>query len=156
MPASWCRQGGRASGTGHRTVIPLSLGSTTIRPVEDAKISFIREPVAISTTSCPRMSVKCIARDVGLAPPPMNRPVIVQCERGSPLRVGENAQHCQTNGQCPSSHECKVDHGVCCPSKHKFLYFSQRCASGRWGMTRAETGRRLFHVLEACKLPEGS
>ncbi|KIH45325.1 Kunitz/Bovine pancreatic trypsin inhibitor domain protein, partial [Ancylostoma duodenale] len=40
-----------------------------------------------------------------------------QCERGIPLRVGEEAQRCQTNGQCPSSYECRVDQGVCCPRK---------------------------------------
>ncbi|EYB98153.1 hypothetical protein Y032_0134g1882 [Ancylostoma ceylanicum] len=41
----------------------------------------------------------------------------LQCERGVPLRVGEEAQRCQTNGQCPSSYECRVDQGVCCPRK---------------------------------------
>ncbi|KAK6742663.1 hypothetical protein RB195_010116 [Necator americanus] len=41
----------------------------------------------------------------------------LQCERGSPLRIGEEAQRCQHNGQCPSSHECRVDQGVCCPRK---------------------------------------
>ena len=42
---------------------------------------------------------------------------LVQCERGSPLRIGEEAQRCQSNAQCPSSHECKADQGVCCPRK---------------------------------------
>ena len=41
----------------------------------------------------------------------------MQCERGSPLRIGEEAQRCQSNAQCPSSHECKADQGVCCPRK---------------------------------------
>ncbi|PIC39169.1 hypothetical protein B9Z55_010940 [Caenorhabditis nigoni] len=41
----------------------------------------------------------------------------LQCERGSPLRIGEEAQRCQNNAQCPSSHECKADQGVCCPRK---------------------------------------
>ncbi|CAD6185822.1 unnamed protein product [Caenorhabditis auriculariae] len=41
----------------------------------------------------------------------------LQCERGSPLRIGEESQRCQNNAQCPSSHECKADQGVCCPRK---------------------------------------
>ncbi|VDK47292.1 unnamed protein product, partial [Cylicostephanus goldi] len=41
----------------------------------------------------------------------------LQCERGTPLRVGEEAQRCQHNGHCPSSYECRVDQGVCCPRK---------------------------------------
>ncbi|KAK6039369.1 Kunitz/Bovine pancreatic trypsin inhibitor domain protein [Cooperia oncophora] len=47
----------------------------------------------------------------------MFRTVSVQCERGSPLRIGEESQRCQANNQCPMSHECRVDQGVCCPRK---------------------------------------
>uniref|UniRef100_A0A914UJW3 BPTI/Kunitz inhibitor domain-containing protein n=1 Tax=Plectus sambesii TaxID=2011161 RepID=A0A914UJW3_9BILA len=41
----------------------------------------------------------------------------LQCERGSPLRIGEDPQRCTTNSDCPTSHECKTDQGVCCPRK---------------------------------------
>ncbi|VDP08184.1 unnamed protein product [Heligmosomoides polygyrus] len=41
----------------------------------------------------------------------------LQCERGSPLRIGEEPQRCQTSNQCPSSYECRADQGVCCPRK---------------------------------------
>ncbi|CAJ0580849.1 unnamed protein product, partial [Mesorhabditis spiculigera] len=41
----------------------------------------------------------------------------LQCERGTPLRVGEDAQRCHAQAQCPSSHECKMEQGVCCPRK---------------------------------------
>uniref|UniRef100_A0AC34GWY3 BPTI/Kunitz inhibitor domain-containing protein n=1 Tax=Panagrolaimus sp. ES5 TaxID=591445 RepID=A0AC34GWY3_9BILA len=39
----------------------------------------------------------------------------LQCDRGNPLRIGELTQNCQSNADCPSSHECKIDQGVCCP-----------------------------------------
>lgn len=48
---------------------------------------------------------------------------LVQCERGSPLRVGEEAQRCHSQMQCPSSHECKMEQGVCCPRK-RILFFN--------------------------------
>ncbi|KAK0420841.1 hypothetical protein QR680_014918 [Steinernema hermaphroditum] len=41
----------------------------------------------------------------------------LQCDRGTPLRIGEDSQRCQSNAGCPSSHECKTDQGVCCPRK---------------------------------------
>uniref|UniRef100_A0A914YYM5 BPTI/Kunitz inhibitor domain-containing protein n=1 Tax=Panagrolaimus superbus TaxID=310955 RepID=A0A914YYM5_9BILA len=41
----------------------------------------------------------------------------LQCDRGTPLKIGEESQRCQSNSQCPSSHECKADQGVCCPRK---------------------------------------
>ncbi|PAV55962.1 hypothetical protein WR25_14492 isoform B [Diploscapter pachys] len=39
----------------------------------------------------------------------------LQCDRGNPLRIGDVTQSCQSNSDCPSSHECKADQGVCCP-----------------------------------------
>ncbi|EPB69115.1 Kunitz/Bovine pancreatic trypsin inhibitor domain protein [Ancylostoma ceylanicum] len=39
----------------------------------------------------------------------------LQCDRGNPLRIGDVTQSCQTNNDCPSSHECKADQAVCCP-----------------------------------------
>ena len=45
----------------------------------------------------------------------------LQCDRGTPLKIGEEAQRCQTNTQCPSSYECKTDQGVCCPRKREFV-----------------------------------
>lgn len=39
----------------------------------------------------------------------------LQCDRGNPLRIGDVTQACQSNSDCPSSHECKVDQAVCCP-----------------------------------------
>ncbi|CAJ0580667.1 unnamed protein product, partial [Mesorhabditis spiculigera] len=39
----------------------------------------------------------------------------LQCDRGNPLRIGDVTQQCQSNSDCPSSHECKIDQGVCCP-----------------------------------------
>ncbi|CAI4230794.1 unnamed protein product [Auanema sp. JU1783] len=39
----------------------------------------------------------------------------LQCDRGNPLRIGDVTQGCQSNDDCPSSHECKVDQSVCCP-----------------------------------------
>ncbi|KAK6045467.1 Kunitz/Bovine pancreatic trypsin inhibitor domain protein [Cooperia oncophora] len=39
----------------------------------------------------------------------------VQCDRGNPLRIGDLTQSCQSNSDCPSSHECRVDQSVCCP-----------------------------------------
>ncbi|VDN22387.1 unnamed protein product, partial [Cylicostephanus goldi] len=43
----------------------------------------------------------------------------LQCDRGNPLRIGDVTQSCQSNNDCPSSHECKVDQGVCCPRMRK-------------------------------------
>ncbi|CAB3401564.1 unnamed protein product [Caenorhabditis bovis] len=39
----------------------------------------------------------------------------LQCDRGSPLRIGDVTQSCGSNSDCPSSHECKMDQAVCCP-----------------------------------------
>ncbi|VDL75178.1 unnamed protein product [Nippostrongylus brasiliensis] len=39
----------------------------------------------------------------------------LQCDRGNPLRIGDVTQACQSNNDCPSTHECKADQGVCCP-----------------------------------------
>ncbi|XGW15900.1 hypothetical protein V3C99_001391 [Haemonchus contortus] len=39
----------------------------------------------------------------------------LQCDRGNPLRIGDVTQSCQSNSDCPSSHECRVDQSVCCP-----------------------------------------
>uniref|UniRef100_A0A1I7SU90 Kunitz/Bovine pancreatic trypsin inhibitor domain protein n=1 Tax=Bursaphelenchus xylophilus TaxID=6326 RepID=A0A1I7SU90_BURXY len=39
----------------------------------------------------------------------------LQCTYGTPLKIGNNNQRCQTNTDCPSTHECESDHNVCCP-----------------------------------------
>ncbi|KAI6235899.1 hypothetical protein M3Y95_00100300 [Aphelenchoides besseyi] len=39
----------------------------------------------------------------------------LQCTYGTPLKIGSNNQRCQTNTDCPSTHECETDHNVCCP-----------------------------------------
>uniref|UniRef100_A0A914C9N7 BPTI/Kunitz inhibitor domain-containing protein n=1 Tax=Acrobeloides nanus TaxID=290746 RepID=A0A914C9N7_9BILA len=38
------------------------------------------------------------------------------CEYGNPLRIGEDWQRCETNMDCPSSHQCEPLHKVCCPT----------------------------------------
>uniref|UniRef100_A0A0K0E3E6 Kunitz/Bovine pancreatic trypsin inhibitor domain protein n=1 Tax=Strongyloides stercoralis TaxID=6248 RepID=A0A0K0E3E6_STRER len=38
----------------------------------------------------------------------------LQCDRGSPLQIGEETQTCRSSAQCPSTHFCKIDQGVCC------------------------------------------
>uniref|UniRef100_A0A914UKY9 BPTI/Kunitz inhibitor domain-containing protein n=1 Tax=Plectus sambesii TaxID=2011161 RepID=A0A914UKY9_9BILA len=38
------------------------------------------------------------------------------CDYGSPLRIGEDPQRCQSNNDCPSSHNCETDQNVCCPT----------------------------------------
>ncbi|KAK6056938.1 Kunitz/Bovine pancreatic trypsin inhibitor domain protein, partial [Cooperia oncophora] len=45
----------------------------------------------------------------------------VQCDRGNPLRIGDLTQSCQSNSDCPSSHECRVDQSVCCPRMRKTI-----------------------------------
>ncbi|KAI1724653.1 kunitz/Bovine pancreatic trypsin inhibitor domain-containing protein [Ditylenchus destructor] len=39
----------------------------------------------------------------------------LQCNYGTPLKIGPNNQRCTTNSDCPSTHECQTDHNVCCP-----------------------------------------
>ncbi|CAD5219795.1 unnamed protein product [Bursaphelenchus xylophilus] len=38
------------------------------------------------------------------------------CEYGNPLRIGEDWQRCETNNDCPSTHQCESGHKVCCPT----------------------------------------
>jgi hypothetical protein len=38
------------------------------------------------------------------------------CEYGNPLRIGEDWQRCETQNDCPSSHQCETAHKVCCPT----------------------------------------
>uniref|UniRef100_A0AC35GV73 BPTI/Kunitz inhibitor domain-containing protein n=1 Tax=Panagrolaimus sp. PS1159 TaxID=55785 RepID=A0AC35GV73_9BILA len=38
------------------------------------------------------------------------------CENGNPLRIGEDWQRCESNTDCPSSHQCESVHKVCCPT----------------------------------------
>uniref|UniRef100_A0A7E4W2H1 Kunitz/Bovine pancreatic trypsin inhibitor domain protein n=1 Tax=Panagrellus redivivus TaxID=6233 RepID=A0A7E4W2H1_PANRE len=38
------------------------------------------------------------------------------CENGNPLRIGEDWQRCESNADCPSSHQCESSHKVCCPT----------------------------------------
>uniref|UniRef100_A0AC34QTC2 BPTI/Kunitz inhibitor domain-containing protein n=1 Tax=Panagrolaimus sp. JU765 TaxID=591449 RepID=A0AC34QTC2_9BILA len=39
----------------------------------------------------------------------------LQCNYGTPLKIGSNNQRCSSNSDCPSTHECQSDHNVCCP-----------------------------------------
>uniref|UniRef100_A0A914C9V7 BPTI/Kunitz inhibitor domain-containing protein n=1 Tax=Acrobeloides nanus TaxID=290746 RepID=A0A914C9V7_9BILA len=39
----------------------------------------------------------------------------LQCNYGTPLKIGSNNQRCSSNADCPSTHECQSDHNVCCP-----------------------------------------
>lgn len=44
----------------------------------------------------------------------------VQCPHGSPLMTGSDmSQRCENDGDCPTSHSCKVDQNVCCPTARK-------------------------------------
>ncbi|VDL75180.1 unnamed protein product [Nippostrongylus brasiliensis] len=38
------------------------------------------------------------------------------CANGSPLRIGEEWQRCDSTSECPSSHFCSSSHRVCCPT----------------------------------------
>ncbi|VDK17861.1 unnamed protein product [Anisakis simplex] len=39
----------------------------------------------------------------------------LQCNYGTPLKIGTANQRCSTNTDCPSTHECQSEHNVCCP-----------------------------------------
>lgn len=43
------------------------------------------------------------------------------CEFGNPLRIGEDWQRCETNNDCPNSHQCESAHKVCCPSARIYI-----------------------------------
>lgn len=43
----------------------------------------------------------------------------LQCNYGTPLKIGPNNQRCSTNTDCPSTHQCQTDHNVCCPRPRK-------------------------------------
>lgn len=45
----------------------------------------------------------------------------LQCNYGSPLKIGSNNQRCNSNVDCPSTHECQSDHNVCCPRPRKLI-----------------------------------
>ncbi|KAL6727225.1 hypothetical protein Aduo_009120 [Ancylostoma duodenale] len=38
------------------------------------------------------------------------------CPTGTPLRIGEDWQRCETSTDCPSLHSCSSSHHVCCPT----------------------------------------
>ncbi|WKY03565.1 hypothetical protein Q1695_004932 [Nippostrongylus brasiliensis] len=43
--------------------------------------------------------------------------VQLQCGHGSPLTTGQGApQRCLRDADCPSTHSCAAEHGVCCPT----------------------------------------
>lgn len=46
--------------------------------------------------------------------------ILVVCEYGNPLRIGEDWQRCETSADCPSSHQCESAHKVCCPTARKW------------------------------------
>uniref|UniRef100_A0A0N5CCW1 Kunitz/Bovine pancreatic trypsin inhibitor domain protein n=1 Tax=Strongyloides papillosus TaxID=174720 RepID=A0A0N5CCW1_STREA len=39
------------------------------------------------------------------------------CEIGNPLKIGDDAQKCESNHDCPSSYSCNMVQKVCCPKK---------------------------------------
>ena len=125
----------------------LFQGFTMTQQVADVKILSTRVPEETSIISCQRMNVKCTVKDVSPFRNKKNHIFWVQCERGSPLRVGENAQRCQTNAQCPSSHECKADHGVCCPRKREYSLVSLTIIS-RDNLCPATAGGWLYRECE--------
>lgn len=53
----------------------------------------------------------------------------LQCNFGSPLKIGPNNQRCSSNVDCPSTHECQSDHNVCCPRprKYKLKFLVTKC-----------------------------
>uniref|UniRef100_A0A158PKP8 Kunitz/Bovine pancreatic trypsin inhibitor domain protein n=1 Tax=Angiostrongylus costaricensis TaxID=334426 RepID=A0A158PKP8_ANGCS len=41
----------------------------------------------------------------------------LQCTHGNPLTIGHSIpQRCDRDGDCPSTHRCSLEYGVCCPS----------------------------------------
>uniref|UniRef100_A0A158P937 Kunitz/Bovine pancreatic trypsin inhibitor domain protein n=1 Tax=Angiostrongylus cantonensis TaxID=6313 RepID=A0A158P937_ANGCA len=41
----------------------------------------------------------------------------LQCTHGNPLTIGHSIpQRCDRDGDCPSTHRCTLEYGVCCPS----------------------------------------
>lgn len=110
---------------------------TTIQTPENARRLISTAPAATTTTLCPASIVNCSAHDVSSKKRVHKKQLraylhfsfqlqilthlnfSVQCDRGNPLRIGEVTQSCQSNADCPSSHECKIDQGVCCPRMRK-------------------------------------
>lgn len=58
----------------------------------------------------------------------------LQCNYGTPLKIGPNNQRCTTNSDCPSTHECQTDHNVCCPRPRKI--YSNKCRKKKWFQNR--------------------
>uniref|UniRef100_A0A158R459 BPTI/Kunitz inhibitor domain-containing protein n=1 Tax=Syphacia muris TaxID=451379 RepID=A0A158R459_9BILA len=105
--------GGRPFDLHPRSLNNTILDFTTTLQLENVQILFIWVLVETTITFCPSMNAKCFAEDGSC----LNQGFSVQCERGSPLKIGEESQRCQNNAGCPSTHECKTDQGVCCPRK---------------------------------------